>query len=191
MRQLPSWWRRSDVLRCSRSSSAGPHWACWRTVMPRRSTPVPARRCWRLIQIALGGQCAEEIFFGTSRPGPGGDLLYATNVAAEMVGSCGNDRLTHLLCRGAEQCPERQQHRRVGYWLILRGGRRSRTCCSSRKSSSEPPRAELAPDRGSAATPSWEREELIGREINDVLAGAQREQVIDLRPTEDREPSRP
>ena len=35
-----------------------------------------------------------------------------------------------------------------------------------------------------------EREELIGREINDVLAEAQQEQVIDLRPTEDREPSR-
>ena len=35
-----------------------------------------------------------------------------------------------------------------------------------------------------------EREELIGREINDVLAGAQQDQVIDLRPTEDREPSR-
>jgi hypothetical protein len=36
-----------------------------------------------------------------------------------------------------------------------------------------------------------EREELIGREINDVLAGAARDQVIDLRPADDREPSRP
>ncbi len=42
-----------------------------------------------LIQIALGGQCAEEIFFGDVSTGPGGDLLYATNVAAEMVGSVG------------------------------------------------------------------------------------------------------
>jgi ATP-dependent Zn protease len=42
-----------------------------------------------LIQIAMGGQCAEEIFFGDVSTGPGGDLLYATNVAAEMVGSCG------------------------------------------------------------------------------------------------------
>ena len=42
-----------------------------------------------LIQIAFGGQCAEEIFFGDVTTGPGGDLLYATNVAAEMVGSCG------------------------------------------------------------------------------------------------------
>lgn len=43
----------------------------------------------RLIQIAMGGQCAEEIFFGDVSTGPGGDLLYATNVAAEMVGSAG------------------------------------------------------------------------------------------------------
>jgi hypothetical protein len=32
---------------------------------------------------------AEELFFGDVSTGPGGDLLYATNVAAEMTGSCG------------------------------------------------------------------------------------------------------
>ena len=42
-----------------------------------------------LIQIAMGGQCAEELFFSDVSTGPGGDLLYATNVAAEMIGSCG------------------------------------------------------------------------------------------------------
>ncbi len=42
-----------------------------------------------LIQIALAGQCAEEIFVGDISTGPGGDLLYATNVAAQMVGACG------------------------------------------------------------------------------------------------------
>ena len=42
-----------------------------------------------LVAIAMGGQCAEEIFFGDISTGPGGDLLYATNVAAEMVGSVG------------------------------------------------------------------------------------------------------
>ena len=42
-----------------------------------------------LIQIAMGGQVAEELFFGDVSTGPGGDLLYATNVAAEMIGSCG------------------------------------------------------------------------------------------------------
>jgi ATP-dependent Zn protease len=42
-----------------------------------------------LIQIAMGGQVAEELFFGDVSTGPGGDLLYATNVAAEMIGTCG------------------------------------------------------------------------------------------------------
>ena len=42
-----------------------------------------------LIQIAMGGQCAEELFFSDVSTGPSGDLLYATNVAAEMIGSCG------------------------------------------------------------------------------------------------------
>ena len=42
-----------------------------------------------LIQIAMGGQCAEELFFGDVSTGPGGDLLYATNAAAEMIGAHG------------------------------------------------------------------------------------------------------
>jgi cell division protease FtsH len=42
-----------------------------------------------LIQIALAGQCAEEMFFGDVSTGPSGDLLYATNVAAQMVGAAG------------------------------------------------------------------------------------------------------
>ena len=42
-----------------------------------------------LIRIALAGQCAEDVFFGDVSTGPGGDLLYATNVAAQMVGACG------------------------------------------------------------------------------------------------------
>jgi ATP-dependent Zn protease len=42
-----------------------------------------------LIQISLAGQCAEEMFFGDVSTGPGGDLLYATNVAAQMIGAAG------------------------------------------------------------------------------------------------------
>ncbi|MDH5505527.1 MAG: AAA family ATPase, partial [Acidimicrobiia bacterium] len=42
-----------------------------------------------LIQIALGGMVAEELFFGESGTGPGGDLAAATNAAVEMVGSLG------------------------------------------------------------------------------------------------------
>jgi ATP-dependent Zn protease len=42
-----------------------------------------------LIQIAMGGQTAEELFFGDVSTGPAGDLAYATNIAAQMVGAAG------------------------------------------------------------------------------------------------------
>jgi len=42
-----------------------------------------------LIQIALGGMVAEELFFGESGTGPAGDLATATGIAAEMIGSLG------------------------------------------------------------------------------------------------------
>ncbi len=42
-----------------------------------------------LVQIALGGMVAEELFFGESGTGPAGDLVSATQIAAEMVGSMG------------------------------------------------------------------------------------------------------
>lgn len=42
-----------------------------------------------LIQIALGGMVAEEITFGESGSGPSGDLASATKIAAEMVGAMG------------------------------------------------------------------------------------------------------
>ena len=45
-----------------------------------------------LIQIAFGGQVAEELFFADVSTGPGGDLAYATNIAAQMVGQAGMDR---------------------------------------------------------------------------------------------------
>ncbi len=42
-----------------------------------------------LMCIAFGGQAAEDLFFGDVSTGPGGDLTYATNVAAQMVGQAG------------------------------------------------------------------------------------------------------
>lgn len=42
-----------------------------------------------LIQIALGGMVAEELFYGESGTGPAADLTTATNIAVEMVGSLG------------------------------------------------------------------------------------------------------
>jgi len=42
-----------------------------------------------LIQIALGGMVAEELFYGESGTGPAGDLATATAIAVEMVGTLG------------------------------------------------------------------------------------------------------
>jgi cell division protease FtsH len=42
-----------------------------------------------LIQIALGGKVAEELFFGEAGTGPGADLAAATGLAVELVGSLG------------------------------------------------------------------------------------------------------
>ena len=42
-----------------------------------------------LMQIAFGGQVSEQLFFGDISTGPAGDLAYATNVAAQMVGAAG------------------------------------------------------------------------------------------------------
>ena len=44
-----------------------------------------------LVEIALGGLAAEEVFFGEISSGPSGDLIAATNVAAHMIGSLGMD----------------------------------------------------------------------------------------------------
>jgi ATP-dependent Zn protease len=43
----------------------------------------------QLLQIAFGGQVAEEIFFDDISTGPAGDLAYATSLACQMVGANG------------------------------------------------------------------------------------------------------
>jgi ATP-dependent Zn protease len=42
-----------------------------------------------MMKIAFGGMSAEELFFGESGTGPSGDLIHATKIAAQMVGSFG------------------------------------------------------------------------------------------------------
>jgi ATP-dependent Zn protease len=44
-----------------------------------------------MIQIAFGGQVAEELFFGDVSTGPASDLAYATGIAVQMVGVAGMD----------------------------------------------------------------------------------------------------
>src|SRR4051794_20893383 len=42
-----------------------------------------------MMKIAFGGMSAEELFFGESGTGPSSDLMHATKLAAQMVGSFG------------------------------------------------------------------------------------------------------
>ncbi len=50
-----------------------------------------------MLQISFGGMVAEEVFFGESGTGPAADLVAATELAADMVGSYGlGDSLVSL-----------------------------------------------------------------------------------------------
>ena len=99
--------------------------ACWRTATRRTSTPARAREMLDLIQIAMGGQVAEELFFGDVSTGPGGDLLYATNVAAQMVGAAGmTDTLVSFARRRRASAFSRHQPRRPGAGRPARAGPR-------------------------------------------------------------------
>lgn len=44
------------------------------------------------IKVALGGMCAEQVFFGETGTGPASDLTAATSLAAQMVGALGMGR---------------------------------------------------------------------------------------------------
>jgi ATP-dependent Zn protease len=140
-----------------------------------------------LIQIAMGGQCAEEIFFGDVSTGPGGDLLYATNVAAEMVGSCG--MLDSLISFAAVQNSAFNDSNIVGRVLADESGRAAVEDLLQEQKVIVKARLEENAHLVEALRDALlEREELIGREITDVLENAQKNHassvessVIDLR----------
>jgi ATP-dependent Zn protease len=131
-----------------------------------------------LVQIAMGGQCAEELFFGDVSTGPGGDLLYATNVAAEMIGSCG--MLGTLVSYAAIQNSGYNDTNIVGRVLADAEGRaRVEAVLQEQK------RAVLdllGRNRHLVAAlrdALVERHELVGSEITDVLAAAAEAPAVD------------
>jgi ATP-dependent Zn protease len=144
-----------------------------------------------LIQISMGGQVAEELFFGDVSTGPGGDLLYATNVAAQMVGAVG--MTDSLISYGAVQNAAAVDTNLVGRVLgdpdtrarvedlLQQQKMRAHSLLDANRHLVEALRDALL-----------ERHELVGREITDVLEAAQARgpvpHTIDLRdevPTRD------
>ncbi|MCU1674741.1 MAG: ATPase central domain protein [Frankiales bacterium] len=137
-----------------------------------------------LIQIAMGGQCAEEIFFGDVSTGPGGDLLYATNCAAEMVGAHGmNDSLVSYM---AIQNSSFSDTNIVGRVLADDRGRDSVEALLQEQKATA--RRLLEENRHlveALRDALLDRHELIGHEITDVLeAASSAPRVVDLRGSE-------
>jgi ATP-dependent Zn protease len=124
-----------------------------------------------LVQIALAGQCAEELFVGDVSTGAGGDLLSATNLAAEMVGAVRMDDT--LVSYAAVQTSGLTDTNIVGRVLADPEGRaRVEALLQEQKRAV---RALLAEHRHLVAAlrdALLEREELIGREITAVLDAA-------------------
>lgn len=137
-----------------------------------------------LIQIALAGQCAEEIFFGDVSTGPSGDLLYATNVAAQMVGAAGMTGT--LISFAAVQGSALSDTNIVGRVLADADGRARVEELLQEQKTTVKALLEANPHYVEALRDALlERDELIGREIDDVLAAAgprrDASPVIDLR----------
>jgi ATP-dependent Zn protease len=124
-----------------------------------------------LIQIALAGQCAEEIFFDEISTGPAGDLLYATNVAAQMVGSAG--MAGSLISFAAVQGNALSDTNIVGRVLADPSGRgQVEELLHEQKAAIK---ARLTANRHlieALRDALLEREELIGPEITEVLHAA-------------------
>ena len=135
-----------------------------------------------LVQIAFGGQCAEEIFFGDVSTGPGGDLLYATNCAAEMVGAHGMDE--SLVSYLAVQNSSFSDTNIVGRVLADDRGRDAVEALLRRHKSTAKGLLEGNRHLVEALRDALlDRDELIGHEITDVLEAAAAPYVVDLRDT--------
>src|SRR4051812_29588213 len=133
-----------------------------------------------LVQVAMGGQVAEELFFGDVSTGPGGDLQYATGIAAQMVGACGMDDT--LISYAAVQGSALSDTNLVGRVLGDGTGRDQveRLLQAQRTTVREL----LAQHRHlveALRDALLERHELVGSEITEVLEAAAGAVVIDVR----------
>ncbi|HVL98589.1 MAG TPA: AAA family ATPase [Egibacteraceae bacterium] len=126
---------------------------------------------YALLHIAMGGMAAEELWFGEAGTGPGGDLAYATQVACEIVGSCG--MAGSLVSLEAAQGSLLNDTNLVGRVLADPGMRPE----VDRLLAQAKAHARAVLDRNRRLVEALrdallERDELIGEEITTVLAAA-------------------
>jgi cell division protease FtsH len=134
-----------------------------------------------LIQIALGGMAAEEMAFGESGTGPAGDLAAATGIAVELVGSMGLGG-SLISFRALDDGP-------LGGNLVAKvlADDRARVAVDRLlNEQKEQVVALLAANRHvveALRDALLARDELVGREIIEVIEAAQHERnlVVDLR----------
>jgi cell division protease FtsH len=134
-----------------------------------------------LIQIALGGMAAEEMMYGESGTGPAGDLATATGIAVEIVGSLGLGG-SLISFRALDDGP-------LGGNLVakvLADDRARGAVDNLLREQKEKVAALLATHRHvveALRDALLDREELVGREILEVIEAADREAelVVDLR----------
>ncbi|NNH09183.1 AAA family ATPase [Cellulomonas fimi] len=125
-----------------------------------------------LVQIAMGGWVAEELFFGQTTTGPAGDLAAATRTAAQMVGAAGmTGSLVSFLAtdKPLVDAVVSDPRARAQLEQVLEDARATvRRLLSRHRYLVEALRDALL-----------ERHELIGREITDVLVQAHAEATRD------------
>jgi cell division protease FtsH len=121
-----------------------------------------------LVEIALGGLAAEEVFFGEISSGPSGDLMAATTLTAQMIGSLGMDGT--LFSYEAVQTPAANIVARVASTDEGKARIEERLSAARLRA-----RAMLAENRHvveALRDALLDRYELIGDEILDVIHGA-------------------
>ncbi len=124
-----------------------------------------------LIQIALGGLVAEELFFGEISSGPSGDLKAATTLAAQMIGSLG--MAGSLFSYEAMQVPNTDIVTRVA---STDGGKAAiEKMLDTARSEVRAMLAEHTAVVETLRDALLERHELIGDEILDVILQANRD----------------
>jgi ATP-dependent Zn protease len=124
-----------------------------------------------LLQIAFGGQVAEELFFGDVSTGPGGDLQYATTVAAQMVGQSG--MVETLVSYAAIESGTFSDSGLVGRVLGDPQGRAMvEDLLRQQKAAARELLAENRHLVGALRDALLERRELVGTQITDVLEAA-------------------